>query len=86
MYTYYDHKSQAYDVPFFAKDDIHAKRKFYLDCTAKANAVIANFTEDFDLLAIGEYDLREGDFTKKNRLLATGKDMKQMIVSAKGDN
>lgn len=61
VYAYQDLKSDVYDVPFFAKDDVHAKRKFYLDVNGgNGNHILAQFTEDFRIMKIGMFDLKTG--------------------------
>lgn len=61
IYAYIDKKSEAYDIPFFAKNDINAVRKFKLDVMANdSNSVLGRFVEDFRLIKIGKFNIKSG--------------------------
>lgn len=60
IYSYYDSKSKAWDVPFIAQHDVNAKRKFIMD--ARGNGVINQFTEEFTLYKLGTFDMQLGIF------------------------
>ena len=63
VYAYYDKKSEKFDIPFFAKDDVNAKRKFHLDVTANGGqSVIGQFKKEFILYKLCTYDIKEGFF------------------------
>jgi hypothetical protein len=62
-YCYFDLEGTTYDVPFFAKEHLHAKRRMYGQIKAEPNSPLALFTDQFDLMYIGEFDTNTGDFT-----------------------
>ena len=77
IYAYYDKKSDKYDIPFFAKDDIQAMRKFKLDTIANdGQSIIGQFKDDFRLYRIGMYDIKEGYLYQKSlEVVMHGKDI-----------
>lgn len=80
IYAYYDKKSDKYDIPFFAKDDIQAMRKFKLDTIAnEGQTIIGQFKDDFKLYCIGLYDVRTGMLSEVDgfdqRIVMHGKDI-----------
>lgn len=64
VYCYKDLSSTGYDVPFFCKDDVNAKRKFIIDSNNEGT-VIANFVKEFDLIFLGEWDQHSGELIIK---------------------
>jgi hypothetical protein len=62
-YAVYDRKAINYDVPFFAKSDLFAKRKFVMDVMARSrNTMISSFKDDFELHRVGEFCPDTGTF------------------------
>lgn len=62
-YAVYDKVSDGYDVPFFSRNEVFAKRKFIMDCQNRAqNTMISNFKNDFELHFIGSFNQRNGRF------------------------
>ena len=80
VYAYYDKKSDKFDIPFFAKDDVQAKRKFHLDVTANdGQTILGQFKAEFLLYKISDYNIRTGilaEYTTLTRkLIAAGKEI-----------
>lgn len=72
IYAFYDKKADRFDVPFFAHDDLSAKRHFYI--VSEGNDVIKNFLTDFDLYRIGIYD-HDGTMEMEKKLIQEGLDL-----------
>lgn len=72
MYAVRDLKSNLYDVPFFAHNDLFATRRFIIDCRGERakDSIIGTFKEDFELNLIGEFDTESGEvkYFKKHLL------------------
>lgn len=79
MCAYFDKKSENYDIPFFAKNEIQAKRKFYLDCTVGKNMIIGGFTSDFDLYKVGVFSLKTGMVNPLSIMIISGEKMKESL-------
>lgn len=77
IYTYWDIKSKTYDVPWFAKDDVNAKRKFQLDIAAReGQTVLGMFHDNFELYHIGKFNVQTGILIQtKPELIASGKEI-----------
>lgn len=58
-YSFYDVKNEMYDTPFFANNDLFAKRHYYL-VSAKIGSMMNTFCEDFKLVRIGKFIPKEG--------------------------
>lgn len=76
MYAIHDEKSDVYDVPFFARSDLMAKRRFIVDVRNEQSLVHA-FKEDFKLVRLGLLDLVSGHFTAMVEVLLTGKECEE---------
>lgn len=74
MYTYYDKQSDRYDTPFFAHNDVMAKRKFQMDI-ANPTSLLHQFKDEFELVKINEFDVLSGALTHdfNQTVLMTGK-------------
>lgn len=56
-YAVYDKKAIMYDVPFFAKSDLFAKRKFIMDVQQRQrSSMLSSFKDDFELHFVGEFN------------------------------
>lgn len=84
LYSYQDLKSNIYDVPFWAKNDVHAKRKFYMDVVSgNGNHVLGKFTVDFRLVKLGKFDVEKGEVKRIEKdVIIEGVDLK---IQIKGD-
>lgn len=71
MYAIYDKKSKKYDQPFFAFNDIFAKRR-YLIMQSEAKSPLAMWPEDFDLQRIGSVDMDSAELKNNNNVILTG--------------
>lgn len=81
-YAVYDLKSDHYDIPFFSKNDLFAKRKFIIDVRNRSmNTMISHFKDDFELRLVGYYSLYTGEFDNSNKLIAKGTEVKTNEVS-----
>ena len=59
----FDVKSGLYDVPFFALNEVLAKRRFILDCQARENEnVLSAFKDDYELHKVGAFHNTTGVF------------------------
>lgn len=55
IYAYYDTKALRFDIPFFAQNDLGAKRQYELQ-TSQDGTILNKFKQDFDLYRLGWYD------------------------------
>lgn len=79
MYAVYDLKGEVFDVPFFAKNDLFAGRKFIMDIRSRRQTMIASFKEDFHLVKIGEYDAETAEIEKMQVLIVKGSEVENEI-------
>lgn len=61
MYAFYDLEAKTYDVPFFAKSDLFAKRHFKIRASNPDN-ILSQFREHMELIRLGYFCLKDGDF------------------------
>lgn len=80
IYAIYDKKGGQYDQPFFAYNDLFAKRKFIMLSQDK-NIALGNFTKDFELKNLGSFNVLTGDIKPLNQLILEG----NQIQKEKGD-
>lgn len=59
-YSIYDKKGEVWDIPFFARGDLFAKRKFKIDCTDISLPFISKFKDDFELYRVGFFNSTTG--------------------------
>lgn len=59
MYSVYDVKGLRYDTPFFANDDLYAKRHFTM-MIQKIDTMVGMFKDDFELVKLGSFDVETG--------------------------
>jgi hypothetical protein len=69
MYSVFDKKSDRWDTPFFAYDDIAAKRHFIM-MVRKEGSMINNFASEFDLYHVCSYDVETGEVENVHPRLA----------------
>lgn len=72
MYAVYDVKAEVYDIPFFSRSDLMAKRKFIIDCEQRDNTVLANFKDDFELHKLGTFKPNTGEFFNISPIVVIG--------------
>jgi len=76
VYAVYDTVQGMYDIPFFARNDLFARRRFIIDViNREKNPLLAHFSEDFHLICLGTYDQKSGRFKGHDvfPLVITGK-------------
>lgn len=62
VYAYFDNQGKQFDVPFFARTDLQAKRRFQIEVETKPDSVLSRFINDFDLYYLGQFDVVAGLF------------------------
>jgi hypothetical protein len=75
VYAVYDKEARTFDIPFFSRSDIFAKRKFTMDIKAQQASMIGFFKDEFELHRIGTYDQTFGQFLnnlENNRCIMKG--------------
>lgn len=80
MYCIHDTETGVYDTPFFALDDIHAKRHFIM--VGKKEGMVATFTEKFQLLRLAEFEKMTGSMIVKevaSRVIMDGVTLKAIL-------
>lgn len=71
MYSFYDKESHRYDTPFFAADDLQARRHFIIQ-QRREGTLIHNFPNDYKLCQVGVFNVLEGKVTAVFRNIADG--------------
>lgn len=71
MYSIYDKKGEAWQTPFFAKNDIFAQRVFILRIKEEGGFMNA-WPEDFVLYRIGSFGFIDGKFTNGFQMIVEG--------------
>lgn len=56
IYAIYDYEGDRFDTPYFAVNDLFAKRRFELMC-AEDKSILAKWPEQFSLWKLGEVKL-----------------------------
>lgn len=59
LFSVFDKISNIYDTPFFARDDVFAKRRFLMWCNEK-ESMLGQFHFDFELHRIGQFNTFDG--------------------------
>lgn len=70
IYAIYDKKGKRYDTPFFAVNDLFARRRFYL--MADEKGPLKTWPEDFRLEKVGIFDIIEGELINDNGMVIEG--------------
>lgn len=60
IYAIHDDEANVFDIPFFARNDLFAKRKFIMDCQ-KEGTLLNTFKSSFSLHFIGEFNKGTGE-------------------------
>lgn len=69
VYCVMDLKAEMFDVPFFARNDLFAGRKFMMDIRNRKDSMVSSFKDDFELYKIGSFDMDKGEFISDGRKL-----------------
>lgn len=72
LYSVHDLKGKKYDVPFFAHDDLFAKRKFTL-IIKEENTIVNEFKNDFNLVRLGSFNIVTGKLYENLEIILEGK-------------
>ena len=72
LYAVHDVKSEHYDIPFFASNDINAKRR-YLMLAEDNESMIGTFKDDFELCKLGDFEVETGKLIPDLQVVMTGK-------------
>lgn len=59
LYAVYDKVGELYDTPFFARDDVFAKRRFIM-MNDDEGTMLGDFGEDFELHRVGSFETYSG--------------------------
>lgn len=76
LYAVYDKKGEAYDVPFFARSDLLAKRRFIVD-VRNPQSLLSQFRDDFVLVRIGIWHQDTGVIDAFCETLVEGKEVQE---------
>ena len=74
VYAFYDLETKIYDTPFFAKNEINAKRHFYISAKVK-DSVLNTFPEKFELWMIGMFNTESGVIDNQKQCIYEGKQL-----------
>lgn len=81
-YAVFDKKGLNYDVPFFAKNDLFATRKFTMDCRNRnQQTMISNFKDDFELHLVGQFSIETGEFKTLSTIIVRGEEVQLNEIS-----
>lgn len=85
MYAVKDLKAGQFDVPFFARNDLFAARRFIMDIRNRKESMVHNFREDFELYRLGLFVHESGLVEVDMDLISSGKDVKVDQVNGGDD-
>lgn len=71
MYSFWDKEAEVYDVPFFAKGDLYAKRHFFMRIEQK-DSMLTQFIDQFELHRLLEFDQETGEKVDQNVCVLRG--------------
>lgn len=76
VYAVYDHKSKLFDIPFFARGDVMAARRFIMDVKrVDAQNMLRTFKDEFEVWRLGYFDQIEGKFREDKLIIHQGKEI-----------
>lgn len=78
VYAVFDKVADNYDIPFFAKDDLFAQRKFIMDAR-NDQTVLASFLEDFELVRLCIWYPATGEFIVSKKTVLKGKNIPREV-------
>ncbi len=70
-YSFYDKEAKVYDIPFYAKSDLFAKRHFLIRLEEKPS-MLRTFLDQFELHRIGNFSRETGIFTSEQETVLRG--------------
>ena len=71
IYAIYDKKSEAYDTPFFAHNEIFAKRRYIL-MAEEDRSPLRMWPNDFELHRVGRFNIKTACVIEENQLVLEG--------------
>jgi len=78
VYAYWDHKSKTYDIPFFAKNDYMAARRFIMDVKRHdGHNVLREFRDDVEVWLLGYWSQTTGKFQEEFSIVHQGKEVEE---------
>lgn len=81
IYAVYDKISKIYDTPFFARDDVFARRRFIM-WTQEEHSMLHDFKPDFELHRLGSFNPQDGSLIIAQDIICEG----DQIVSNNGND
>ena len=75
IFALYDKKGKKYDIPFFAHNELFAKRKFML--MAKEEGILKEFINEFSLEKLGEFNIVNGHIIVMTETILEGNQIKK---------
>lgn len=73
VYSVFDVEAKFFDVPFFCHNDIFASRRFIGDVRSGGKSMVSSFKDQFELWYLGDFDVEQGNFEIKLRMVLAGK-------------
>jgi len=70
IFALYDKKGEKFDIPFFAHNELFAKRKFIM--MAKEESILKEFLDDFELAKIGSFNIITGFIKEEYETILEG--------------
>lgn len=56
VYCVFDIEAEVWDIPFFARSDLFASRRFVMDIKNRTESMVHSFKESFELYCIAKFD------------------------------
>lgn len=75
MFVVHDEEGTLYDVPFFARNETFAKRRFYMDCVTDAETMTSTFKDEMHLYFLGTFNQTTGELKLKKEKIMSGKNI-----------
>ena len=66
VYAIYDHRQQTYDTPFFASNEIMARRRFSIMIEENEKGPLQLWPTDFELIQLGFVNMKIGNITQEH--------------------
>lgn len=70
IFSVFDHKAGAFNVPFYFTAEGEAMRAFRAECSNK-DSLISQYPHDFELYMLGRYNNVDGTFEQDKKSLGT---------------
>lgn len=63
VYSFFDKEAGVWNTPFFAKDDLFARRHWLIQLDDE-KSMLRKFIDQYELIRIGTFDTENGDFER----------------------